>query len=82
MDYALLAFETMKRLIDGKPSVGVYNTVLNGYVKKGCDMEKALGFYKRMGKERVKLDVCTFNILINGYCKSGEFEMAFGLLRR
>ncbi|KAG2326644.1 hypothetical protein Bca52824_009372 [Brassica carinata] len=81
MDYALLAFETMKRLIDGKPSVGVYNTVLNGYVKKGCDMEKALGFYKRMGKERVKLDVCTFNILINGYCKSGEFEMAFGLFK-
>lgn len=72
----------MKRLIDGKPNVGVYNTVLNGYVKKGRgDMEKALAFYKRMGKERVKLDVFTFNILINGYCKSGEFEMALGVFR-
>ncbi|CAN7103866.1 unnamed protein product, partial [Brassica rapa subsp. narinosa] len=78
MDYALLAFETMKRLIDGKISVGVYNTVLNGYVKKkGCDMEKALGFYKRM----VKVDACTFNILINGYCRSGEFEMALGVFK-
>ncbi|KAJ0258971.1 Pentatricopeptide repeat-containing protein [Hirschfeldia incana] len=81
MDHALFGFDTMRRLIDAKPNVGVYNTVLNGYVKKGCDMEKALMFYKRMGKERVKVDVCTFNILINGYCKSGEFEMALNVFR-
>ncbi|KAG2326642.1 hypothetical protein Bca52824_009370 [Brassica carinata] len=80
MDHALSGFDTMKRLIDGKVNVGVYNTVLNGYVK-ARDMDKALKFYKRMWKERVKLDVCTFNILMNGYCKSGEFEMALGVFR-
>ncbi|KAG2289596.1 hypothetical protein Bca52824_049200 [Brassica carinata] len=56
MDHALSGFDTMKRLIDGKVNVGVYNTVLNGYVK-ARDMDKALKFYKRMWKERVKLDV-------------------------
>ncbi|CAH8363301.1 unnamed protein product [Eruca vesicaria subsp. sativa] len=80
MDLALLGFDTMKRLIDGKINVAIYNTVMNGYVKC-CDMEKALLFYKRMGKERVKLDVCTFNILINGYCKSGEFDKALDMFR-
>ncbi|KAG2289591.1 hypothetical protein Bca52824_049195 [Brassica carinata] len=69
MDHALSGFDTMKRLIDGKVNVGVYNTVLNGYVK-ARDMDKALKFYKRMWKERVKLDVCTFNILMNGFEKS------------
>ncbi|KAL1219033.1 Pentatricopeptide repeat-containing protein [Cardamine amara subsp. amara] len=80
MDYALLAFDTMKRLIDGKPNLGVYNTVVNGYVKAG-DLDKALRFYQRMGKERAKPDVFTFNILINGYCRSSKFDMALDLFR-
>ncbi|EOY08249.1 Pentatricopeptide (PPR) repeat-containing protein, putative [Theobroma cacao] len=77
---AVFAFETMKKLIDGRPSVVIYNVLINGYLKNG-DFDKALGFYERMERDRVKPDVYTFNTLINGYCRNGKFESGLELFR-
>ncbi|PHT95827.1 hypothetical protein T459_03709 [Capsicum annuum] len=65
-DDALLAFDTMRRLIDGKPDVAVCNIIIHGFVKFK-HFDKALEFYHRMIGERVKPDVITFNTLIAGY---------------
>ncbi|CAI0540013.1 unnamed protein product [Linum tenue] len=76
----LVAFETMRRLIDGRPNVAIYNTLINGFVKCGRH-DKAVEVYDRMLKDRVKPDVFTFNILISSYCKNKKFEMALELFK-
>lgn len=78
LDDAAFAFETMKKLIDGRPSVVIYNMLINGYVKIG-DFEKALDFYQRMLSDKVKPDVFTFNILISGFCRNGRFNLGLHL---
>ncbi|PPS06297.1 hypothetical protein GOBAR_AA14352 [Gossypium barbadense] len=77
---AVFAFESMKKLIDGRPSVVIYNVMINGYLKSG-DFDNALRFYERMEKDRVKPDVCTFNTLISGYCRNGKFESGLKLFK-
>ncbi|KAJ6912953.1 hypothetical protein NC651_015428 [Populus alba x Populus x berolinensis] len=80
LDDALLAFECMRKLIDGRPSVVVYNILINGCVKCG-EHDRAIGVYDRMLKDRVKPDVFTFNILISSYCRNYMFELALELFR-
>ncbi|KAF2285188.1 hypothetical protein GH714_038981 [Hevea brasiliensis] len=80
LDDALLAFETMRKLIDGRPIVAVYNVLIHGYVKCG-QHDKVTEIYNRMLKDRVKPDVFTFNILISSYCRNKKFEMALELFR-
>ncbi|CAN1277343.1 Pentatricopeptide repeat-containing protein At2g36240 [Linum perenne] len=80
LDSGFAAFESMRKLIDGKPSVAIYNGLINGFVKSG-NHAKGLEVYNIMLKDRVKPDVFTFNILINSYCKNKKFEMALELFR-
>ncbi|XP_076923691.1 uncharacterized protein LOC143585901 [Bidens hawaiensis] len=80
LDDAYQVFDKMLRLIDGKPNVAVYNTMIHSYVKHG-KFEKGLEFYARMVKDRVKPDVVTFNILINGYFRSSRFELALEVFK-
>ncbi|KAL7247814.1 hypothetical protein ACSBR2_002679 [Camellia fascicularis] len=79
-DDALIAFDYMVKMIDGLPNVAVYNTLIHGFVKFR-EHEKALGFYNRMIKDRVKPDVFTFNILISSYCRNSEFGLAFEVFK-
>ncbi|KAE8693960.1 Pentatricopeptide repeat-containing protein [Hibiscus syriacus] len=82
LDDAVFAFETMKKLIDGRPGVVIYNVLINGYLKNG-DFEEALRFYKRMEIERVKPDekgcrpnVVSFNTLIQGVFRERKVDEA------
>jgi pentatricopeptide repeat protein len=70
----------MKRLIDGKPNVALYNIMIHGFVKFG-KLDNAVEFYDRMIRDRVKPDVITFNTLINGYCRSRKFELALQVFK-
>ncbi|CAI9097734.1 OLC1v1034210C1 [Oldenlandia corymbosa var. corymbosa] len=79
-DDALFAFDSMKRLIDGKPNVALYNIIINGFVKYK-HFEKALEFYEKMIRDRVKPDVISFNTLISGYCKNSQFELALEMFK-
>uniref|UniRef100_A0A803L0M7 Pentatricopeptide repeat-containing protein n=1 Tax=Chenopodium quinoa TaxID=63459 RepID=A0A803L0M7_CHEQI len=77
---ASLAFDIMKKLIDGKPSVAVYNILIHGFVKNS-QHDKALRLYDQLILDRVKPDVFTFNILISSYCKSNSFGSALELFK-
>ncbi|XP_060179555.1 pentatricopeptide repeat-containing protein At2g36240-like [Lycium barbarum] len=79
-DDALLAFDTMRRLIDGKPDVAVCNIIIHGFVKFK-HFDKALEFYRRMIGDRVKPDVITFNTLISGYCKNSQLGLALQMFK-
>ncbi|KAK4396523.1 Pentatricopeptide repeat-containing protein [Sesamum angolense] len=79
-DDALFAFDIMKRLIDGKPNVALYNIVIHGFVKFG-KLDRAVEFYGRMVRERVKPDAVTFNILISGYCRNNKFGLALEVFK-
>jgi pentatricopeptide repeat protein len=74
-DDAVFAFNVMRRLIDGKPSVSVCNILIHGFVKSGR-FDRAFEFYNQMVKDRIKPDVFTFNILISGYCRDFKFSCA------
>ncbi|KAL8213819.1 hypothetical protein R6Q57_003268 [Mikania cordata] len=80
LDDALQVFVKMLKLVDGKPNVAIYNTILHSFVKYG-KFEKGLEFYGRMIKDRVKPDVITFNILINGYFRNSKFELALEVFK-
>ncbi|KAK9755303.1 hypothetical protein RND81_01G016600 [Saponaria officinalis] len=80
LDDALLAFDTMRKLIDGRPNVVLYNVLIHGFVKNGR-RDKALSLYDRLVNDRVKPDVFTFNILISGYCKSSMFGSGLALFK-
>ncbi|GER29059.1 pentatricopeptide repeat-containing protein [Striga asiatica] len=75
LDDALYSFDIMRRLIDGKPDVALYNIVVQGFVKLG-KVEKGVEFYEKMIRDRVKPDVVTFNTLISGYCRNSKFDQA------
>ncbi|CAL9026475.1 unnamed protein product [Prunus brigantina] len=77
---AVNAFDSMRKLIDGRPSVVVYNILIHGFVKCG-QHDKALGLYDKMMKDRVKADVFTFNILISSYCRNSQFGLALELFK-
>ncbi|XP_073149793.1 uncharacterized protein [Henckelia pumila] len=77
---ALFAFDTMKRLIDGKPDVALYNIVIHGFLKFG-KLDKGVEFYGRMIRDMVNPDVVTFNTLISGYCKSNKFALALDVFQ-
>ncbi|XP_058739049.1 pentatricopeptide repeat-containing protein At2g36240-like [Vicia villosa] len=74
-DDALFAYNCMRRLIDGKPSVSICNILIHGFVKSGR-FDRAFEFYNEMVRDRVKPDVFTFNILISGYCRNFKFSSA------
>ncbi|XP_028795528.1 pentatricopeptide repeat-containing protein At2g36240-like [Neltuma alba] len=80
LDDAVFAFECMRRLIDGKPNVVICNCLIHGFVKCGRH-DKALEFYDRMIRDRVKPDVFTFNILISSYCRNSQFGLALDLFK-
>uniref|UniRef100_A0A2N9HWC1 Pentacotripeptide-repeat region of PRORP domain-containing protein n=1 Tax=Fagus sylvatica TaxID=28930 RepID=A0A2N9HWC1_FAGSY len=80
LDDAVVAFECMKKLIDGRPSVALYNILIHGFVKCG-EHCKALQVYDKMIKDRVKPDVYTFNILISSYCRNKRFGLALELFK-
>ncbi|KAK4343554.1 hypothetical protein RND71_036648 [Anisodus tanguticus] len=87
-DDALLAFDTMRRLIDGKPDVAVCNIIIHGFVKFK-HFDKALEFYHRMIGERVKPDemkthgcapnVVSFNTLIKWFLLDGKIKEGIGM---
>ncbi|VFQ92617.1 unnamed protein product [Cuscuta campestris] len=79
-DDALLAFDTMKRLIDGKPEAAMYNIMIHGFVKFR-HYDKAIEFYHRMIKDRVKPDVITFNTLISGHCRNSQLGLALQMFK-
>ncbi|CAH9059345.1 unnamed protein product [Cuscuta epithymum] len=79
-DDALLAFDTMKRLIDGKPEAAMYNIIIHGFVKFR-NYGKALGFYDRMIHDRVKPDLITFNTLISGHCRNAQLGLALQMFK-
>ncbi|KAL3839268.1 hypothetical protein ACJIZ3_023859 [Penstemon smallii] len=79
-DDALYAFDTMKRLIDGKPDVALYNIVIHGFVKFG-NLGRGLEFYRRMIRDRVRPDSVTFNTLISGYCRNNRFDLALEVFK-
>uniref|UniRef100_A0A2N9FJ44 Pentatricopeptide repeat-containing protein n=1 Tax=Fagus sylvatica TaxID=28930 RepID=A0A2N9FJ44_FAGSY len=68
------------KLIDGRPSVALYNILIHGFVKCG-EHCKALQVYDKMIKDRVKPDVYTFNILISSYCRNKRFGLALELFK-
>ncbi|KAL5995378.1 hypothetical protein ACLOJK_025437 [Asimina triloba] len=80
LDHAVAAFEAMKRSIDGKPDVAIYNILINGFVKHGKH-EQAMELYRKMVKDRVKPDVVTFNILIGSCCLSSNSDSALGIFK-
>ncbi|KAL6145577.1 hypothetical protein ACLB2K_056263 [Fragaria x ananassa] len=84
LDDAVRAFDSMRKLIDGKASVVVYNILINGFVKCG-EHDKALWFYERMFGLALELfkdmrgkgcspNVVSFNTLIKGFFREGKFE--------
>ncbi|KAL8230145.1 hypothetical protein R6Q59_000517 [Mikania micrantha] len=81
LDDALKVFVKMLKLVDGKPNVAIYNTIIHSFVKYD-KFEKGLEFYGRMIKDRVKPDAITFNILINGEGKlKQEVGMAYEMIK-
>ncbi|KAF7848284.1 hypothetical protein BT93_L2125 [Corymbia citriodora subsp. variegata] len=80
LEEAVIAFESMEKMIDGKPSVVSYNALIHGFVKWG-EHAKALSFYDRMIRNRVKPNVITFNILISSYCRNLQFGLALELFK-
>ncbi|ERN04865.1 hypothetical protein AMTRI_Chr05g72520 [Amborella trichopoda] len=80
IDDALVAFDKMKRVIDGRPSILSYNVMLNGLVKSNRHKD-AIEFYSKMKREKAKPDVYTFNILISSYCRNLRTGSAVELFR-
>ncbi|KAI3802182.1 hypothetical protein L1987_30312 [Smallanthus sonchifolius] len=80
LDDALQVFDKMRKLVDGKPNVAIYNTMIHSFVKYR-KFEKGLEFYGRMIKDRVRPDVITFNIFINGYFRNSKFELALEVFK-
>lgn len=70
----------MKRLIDGKPNVALYNILIHSFVKLG-KLDRAVDFYSTMIKNRVNPDAVTFNILISGYCRNNKFGLALEVFK-
>ncbi|KAJ8630474.1 hypothetical protein MRB53_023797 [Persea americana] len=77
---ALLAFQAVKRAIDGKPDRALYNILIHGFVR-ARDHAKAIELYRKMIEDGVRPDVCTFNILIESFCRHSSFDSALGLFK-
>ncbi|KAG9443533.1 hypothetical protein H6P81_014873 [Aristolochia fimbriata] len=75
LDEALGAFHKMRKSIDGKPRVTVYNILMNGFVQHRKHTS-AIMMYDNMRKDQVKPDVCSFNILISSYCRNSMLNLA------
>lgn len=67
MEEDIQTFEKMKKWIDGKAPVVVYNIILNGFGKSG-QTENAFGFYEDMIRFRVLADAYTFRLKFPGDC--------------
>ncbi|KAL5573318.1 hypothetical protein UlMin_022915 [Ulmus minor] len=80
LDDALVAFDSMRKLIDGKPSVVIYNILINGFVKFARN-DQAFELYNRMIRDRVKPDVFTFNILLSSSCRNSQYGLALDLFK-
>ncbi|KAL5559162.1 hypothetical protein UlMin_035373 [Ulmus minor] len=78
LDDAVVAFNSMGKLIDGKPSVVLYNILINGFVKFAQN-DQAFELYNQMIRDRVKPDVFTFNILLSSYCRNSQCGLALDL---
>ena len=79
LDDAEIAFANMGRMIDGKPSVAIYNILINGYARRR-EHEKAMAVYEKMIKDRVKPDVFIFNTLIRS-CRNSLFGLALEMFK-
>ena len=79
MDDAEIAFANMGRMIDGKPSVAIYNILINGYARRR-EHEKAMAVYEKMIKDRVKPDVFIINTLIRS-CRNSLFGLALEMFK-
>ncbi|KAL5548848.1 hypothetical protein UlMin_004079 [Ulmus minor] len=80
LDATIVAFNSMRILIDGKPSVVLYNILINGFVKFARN-DQAFELYNRMIRDRVKPYVFTFNILLRSYCRNSQCGLALDLFK-
>ncbi|KAL5561486.1 hypothetical protein UlMin_031233 [Ulmus minor] len=80
LDDAIVAFDSMRKLIDRKPSVFLYNILINGFVKFARN-DQAFELYNRMIRDRVKPDVFTFNILLSSYCRNSQYGLPLDLFK-
>ncbi|XP_049936590.1 pentatricopeptide repeat-containing protein At2g36240 isoform X1 [Nymphaea colorata] len=80
LDEAMVLFSNMRKAIDGRPSVVVYNMLLSCMAK--CRRhESAIEFYASMLRDKVKPDIFTFNILVSSYCRNSQFDSAIKLFK-
>ena len=79
LDDAEIAFANMGRMIDGKPSVAIYNILINGYARRR-EHEKAMAVYEKMIKDRVKPDVFIINTLIRS-CRNSLSGLALEMFK-
>ncbi|KAL5575828.1 hypothetical protein UlMin_017527 [Ulmus minor] len=80
LDDVVVAFDSMRKLIDGKPSVVLYKILINGFLKFARN-DQAFELYNRMIRDRVKPDVFTFNILLSSYCRNSQYGLALDLFK-
>ncbi|WCJ40402.1 Tetratricopeptide repeat (TPR)-like superfamily protein [Euphorbia peplus] len=57
----------------------IYNTVLDGLVKSN-EIQLAIAIFKKMKSSGVRLDVATYNIMINCCCRIRCYKSASGLV--
>ncbi|CAN6451550.1 unnamed protein product [Victoria cruziana] len=80
LDEAMFLFSNMRKVIDGRPSVVVYNMLLS-CIAKCRSHESAIKFYASMLEDKVKPNIFTFNILVSSYCRNSQFDSAIGLFK-
>nr|GMD48326.1 pentatricopeptide repeat-containing protein At5g14770, mitochondrial [Ipomoea batatas] len=56
-----------------------FNTIIHGYFK-ACEVSDGLEITKSMIQAGVLPDIVTYNILINGFCEMGDFDIAKSLM--
>ncbi|KAL5547012.1 hypothetical protein UlMin_006699 [Ulmus minor] len=64
----------------GKPSVVVYNTVIDSLCKDGLFVD-ALNIFSEMIRQGIVPNIVTYNSLIHGACKIGQWKEARRLLK-
>lgn len=60
------------------PSVSTYNMLIHALFMEGR-FDEADTIIKEMYEKGISPDSITYNILIYGYCRSGNLKKAFGL---
>ncbi|TXG63251.1 hypothetical protein EZV62_010245 [Acer yangbiense] len=63
---------------DFKPDLQTFNILLSGWKS----VEEAEAFFEEMREMGVKPDVCSYNCLIDVYCKGREVEKAYKVIER